>query len=130
MAPRGGAFRSSGARSTPEEPSPTRPVGPQLSPLKKTDLVFSSSSQSVCKMEALQKVLNETSKEINTMLSKYAQILSERAAMDVSYVEELDGFLKEASSIENHLKPKRKSLRHGFAVIANTLQIESGLSEK
>lgn len=48
--------------------------------------------------------------------------LSERAAMDASYIQELDGILKEARTIENHLKQKRESLKQRFTVIANTLQ--------
>lgn len=42
--------------------------------------------------------------------------------MDASYVQELDGILKEARTIENHLKQKRESLKQRFTVIANTLQ--------
>ncbi|CAM4613038.1 testis-expressed protein 12 [Lepidochelys kempii] len=95
---------------------------PQLSSLERPDLALSESSQSLYKPEALEKVLNDMNKEINNLLSKYAHILSERAAMDASYVQELDGILKEAKIIENHLKQKRESLRHRFTVIANTLQ--------
>ncbi|OPJ68257.1 testis-expressed sequence 12 protein [Patagioenas fasciata monilis] len=95
---------------------------PQLSSLESTDLAFSEGSQSLHKPEPLDKVLNEMNKEIKNLLSKYANILSERAAMDASYVEELDGILKEARTIENHLKQKRESLKQRFAVITNTLQ--------
>lgn len=42
--------------------------------------------------------------------------------MDASYVQELDGILKEARTIENHLKQKREALKQRFAVIANALQ--------
>ncbi|XP_074832797.1 testis-expressed protein 12 [Carettochelys insculpta] len=94
---------------------------PQLS-FERPDLALSESSQSLCKPEALEKVLNDMNKEINNLLSKYAHILSDRAAVDASYVQELDGILKEARSIENHLKQKRESLRHRFTIIANTLQ--------
>ncbi|XP_061449333.1 testis-expressed protein 12 [Rhineura floridana] len=103
---------------------------PQLSSFERTDLFLSESSQAVHKTEALEKVLNDTSKEINILLSKYANILSERATMDASYVEELEGILKEASSIEHHLKLKRENLRHRFAAIAGPLQSENGLSDK
>uniref|UniRef100_A0A8C5TFM7 Uncharacterized protein n=1 Tax=Malurus cyaneus samueli TaxID=2593467 RepID=A0A8C5TFM7_9PASS len=47
---------------------------------------------------------------------------SARAALDSSYVQELDGILKEARALENHLKQKRESLKQRFAVIASTLQ--------
>ncbi|XP_012965125.1 testis-expressed protein 12 isoform X1 [Anas platyrhynchos] len=95
---------------------------PQLSSTDKTDLAFSESSQSLYKPEPLEEVLTEMNKEIKNLLSKYAQILSERAAMDASYVQELDGILKEARTLENHLKQKRESLKQRFTVIANSLQ--------
>ncbi|XP_005440261.1 testis-expressed protein 12 [Falco cherrug] len=95
---------------------------PQLSSLDKTDLAFSEGLQSLHKAEPLEKVLNEMNKEIMNLLSKYAHILSERAAMDASYVQELDGILKEARTIETHLKQKRESLKQKFTVIASTLQ--------
>ncbi|XP_010010861.1 PREDICTED: testis-expressed sequence 12 protein [Nestor notabilis] len=95
---------------------------PQLSSLDKTDLTLSEGSQSLCKPEQLEKVLNEMNKEITNLLSRYAHILSERAAMDASYIQELDGILNEARTIENHLKQKRESLKERFTVIANTLQ--------
>ncbi|KAM9175276.1 testis-expressed protein 12 [Mergus octosetaceus] len=94
----------------------------QLSSTDKADLAFSASSQSLYKPEPLEEVLTEMNKEIKNLLSKYAQILSERAAMDASYVQELDGILKEARTLENHLKQKRESLKQRFTVIANTLQ--------
>uniref|UniRef100_A0A7M4E992 Testis expressed 12 n=1 Tax=Crocodylus porosus TaxID=8502 RepID=A0A7M4E992_CROPO len=95
---------------------------PQLSCLEKPDPALSESSHSLYKADVLEKVLNDMGKEINSLLSKYAYILSERAAMDAAYVQELDGILKEARTMENHLKQKRESLRDRFAVIANTLK--------
>lgn len=50
--------------------------------------------------------------------------------MDASYVEELEGILKEAVSVENHLKSKQESLRQRFAAIASPLQCENGLPSK
>ncbi|KFO82782.1 Testis-expressed sequence 12 protein, partial [Cuculus canorus] len=94
---------------------------PQLISIDKTDLASSEGSQSLYKPEPLEKVINEMNKEIMNLLSKYAHILSERAAMDASYVQELDGILKEAKTIENHLKQKRESLKQRLNVIANTL---------
>ncbi|XP_010217719.1 PREDICTED: testis-expressed sequence 12 protein [Tinamus guttatus] len=95
---------------------------PQLSSLETSDLEFSEGSQSLYKSEPLEKVLNEMNKEIKNLLSKYAQILSDRAAMDASYVQELDEILREAKAIENHLLQKRESLKQRFTVITNTLQ--------
>ncbi|XP_057897385.1 testis-expressed protein 12 [Melospiza georgiana] len=87
-----------------------------------TDLAPSEDSQSLFKTEPLEKVLNEISKEINNLLSKYADTISARIALDSSYVQELDEILKEARAIEKHLKQKREKLKQRFAVIANSLQ--------
>ncbi|NWI32087.1 TEX12 protein, partial [Sula dactylatra] len=92
---------------------------PQLSSLDKTDLAFSEGSQSLYKPEPLEKVLNGDVLNILKVIIFFQ--LSERAAMDASYVQELDGILKEARTIENHLKQKRESLKQRFTVIANTL---------
>ncbi|KFP37448.1 Testis-expressed sequence 12 protein, partial [Chlamydotis macqueenii] len=96
---------------------------PQLSSLDKTDLAFSEVSQSLYKPEPLEKVLNVVRKLMVLVLILTTDFfqLSERAAMDASYVQELDGILKEARTIENHLKQKRESLKQRFTVIANTL---------
>ncbi|XP_069732551.1 testis-expressed protein 12 [Phaenicophaeus curvirostris] len=110
--------RSKRKRETENEAS----ENPQLTSLDKTDLAFSEDSQSLYKPEPLEKVLNEMNKEIMNLLSKYAHIIRQRAAMDASYVQELDGILKEARTIENHLKQKRESLKQRLNVIANTLQ--------
>ncbi|KFP46646.1 Testis-expressed sequence 12 protein, partial [Cathartes aura] len=92
---------------------------PQLSSLDKTDLAFSEGSQSLYKPEPLEEVLNGD--VLNILKVTIFFQLSERAAMDASYVQELDGILKEARTIENHLKQKRESLKQRFTVIANTL---------
>lgn len=63
----------------------------------------------------------DMSKEINLMLSTYAKILSERAAVDASYIDEIDGLFKEANIIENFLVQKREFLKQRFTVITNTL---------
>ncbi|NWI66157.1 TEX12 protein, partial [Todus mexicanus] len=98
---------------------------PQLSSLDKTDSAFSEGSQSAYKHEPLEKVLKVLSSEkfngISIDFNYRFFPFSERAAMDTSYVQELDGILKEARTIENHLKQKRESLKQKFTVITNTL---------
>uniref|UniRef100_A0A8C7AMS0 Testis expressed 12 n=1 Tax=Neovison vison TaxID=452646 RepID=A0A8C7AMS0_NEOVI len=105
----------------PRELEPQMPDSPQLSSLGKSDSSFLESSGLFYKDESLEKDLNDMSKEINLMLSTYAKILSERAAVDASYIDELDGLFKEANTIENFLIQKRELLRQRFTVIANTL---------
>ncbi|KFQ22630.1 Testis-expressed sequence 12 protein, partial [Mesitornis unicolor] len=92
---------------------------PQLSSLDKTDSAFPEGSQSPYKPEPLEKVLNVIAFGIDFNYRFFQ--LSERAAMDASYVQELDEILKEAKTIENHLKQKRESLKQRFAAITNTL---------
>ncbi|XP_027590294.2 testis-expressed protein 12 isoform X3 [Pipra filicauda] len=98
------------------------PENPQLSFPDKTDLALSEDSQSLYDTEPLEKVLNDMNKEIMTLLSKYANIISETAAMEASCVQELEGILKEARDIDEDLKQKRESLKQRFTVMANTLQ--------
>lgn len=55
------------------------------------------------------------------MMTTYAKVLSERAAVDASYINELDGLFKEANTIENFLLQKREFLKQRFTAITNTL---------
>ncbi|XP_059036612.1 testis-expressed protein 12 isoform X5 [Mustela lutreola] len=105
----------------PRELEPQMPDSPQLSSLGKSDSSLLESSGLFYKDESLEKDLNDMSKEINLMLSAYAKILRQRAAVDASYIDELDGLFKEANTIENFLIQKRELLRQRFTVIANTL---------
>ncbi|XP_065594432.1 testis-expressed protein 12 [Cyrtonyx montezumae] len=95
---------------------------PQLSSADTADPVLSDGLQPLCQPEPLEQLLNEMNNEIKNLLTKYAHILRQRAAVDASYVQELDGILKEARTLENHLKQKKESLKQRFAMIANTLQ--------
>ncbi|XP_029813386.1 testis-expressed protein 12 [Suricata suricatta] len=105
----------------PRELEPQMPHSPHLSSLGKSDSSFSEHSGLFYKDESLEKGLNDTSNEINLLLSTYAKILSERAAVDASYIDAIDGLFKEANTIENFLIQKREFLRQRFTVIANTL---------
>ncbi|XP_053308428.1 testis-expressed protein 12 [Spea bombifrons] len=70
----------------------------------------------------LEAVIKDLSKEINLIFAKFAKVLSERSAVDASYVQEFDEILKEAKCLEIHLKQKRENLRNRLTMIANTLQ--------
>nr|XP_008121887.1 PREDICTED: testis-expressed sequence 12 protein [Anolis carolinensis] len=101
-----------------------------LSSLEKKEASLSEASPAQPQSESLDTVLNDTSKEINALLSKYAHILSEKAATDASYVEELDGIIKEASSIEHHLISKRENVRHRLCMIGGPVQSENASTGK
>ncbi|GAB5577079.1 testis-expressed protein 12 isoform X1 [Prionailurus iriomotensis] len=88
----------------PRELEPQMPDSPHLSSLGKSDSSLSESSGLFYKDESLEKDLNV-----------------ERAAVDASYIDEIDGLFKEANTIENFLIQKRELLRQRFTVIANTL---------
>ncbi|XP_005069560.1 testis-expressed protein 12 [Mesocricetus auratus] len=103
------------------ELEPQMSDSPQVPSLGKSDSSFSECSGLLYKEDALEKDLSDMSKEINLMLSTYAKILSERAAVDASYIDELDGLFKEANIIENFLVQKREFLKQRFTVITNTL---------
>uniref|UniRef100_A0A8C5Q2D3 Uncharacterized protein n=1 Tax=Leptobrachium leishanense TaxID=445787 RepID=A0A8C5Q2D3_9ANUR len=70
----------------------------------------------------IETILKDLSKEINLIFAMYARKLSECSFADASYVQEFDDILKEARSLENHLKQKRESFRSELTRIANTLQ--------
>ncbi|KAF5921166.1 hypothetical protein HPG69_018566, partial [Diceros bicornis minor] len=106
---------------------PQMPDSPQLSSLGKSDCSFSESSGLFYKDEALEKDLNEDLLQFVTYsvifltdMSKEINLI-ERAAVDASYIDEIDGLFKEANTIENFLIQKRELLRQRFTVIANTL---------
>ncbi|KAI9513622.1 hypothetical protein NQZ68_036203 [Dissostichus eleginoides] len=60
-------------------------------------------------------------REVSMMFSKFAQVLSERAAADTSEMKELEGILTEAQNLESHLKEKKKHLSQTLALISDKL---------
>uniref|UniRef100_A0A6I8R1N3 Testis expressed 12 n=1 Tax=Xenopus tropicalis TaxID=8364 RepID=A0A6I8R1N3_XENTR len=70
----------------------------------------------------LQKTNNSAYKVLTLISNVLLFLSSERSEVDAAYVLEFDGILKEARSVEIHLKQKRESLRNRLTKIANTLQ--------
>uniref|UniRef100_A0AAA9S0K9 Testis expressed 12 n=1 Tax=Bos taurus TaxID=9913 RepID=A0AAA9S0K9_BOVIN len=110
----------------PRELEPQMPDSPQLSSLGKSDSSLSESSGLFYKDEALEKDLNDIEvffwKLHNGKFSSGSKKpICERAAVDASYIDEIDGLFKEANTIENFLIQKRELLRQRLTVIANTL---------
>uniref|UniRef100_A0A8C9Y4G9 Testis expressed 12 n=1 Tax=Sander lucioperca TaxID=283035 RepID=A0A8C9Y4G9_SANLU len=62
------------------------------------------------------------SREVSMLFSKFAEVLSERAAADTSQMKELEGILTEAQNLESYLKEKKKHLRQTLALISDKLQ--------
>ncbi|XP_063292734.1 testis-expressed protein 12 [Pelobates fuscus] len=97
--------------------------------IKDSEILHSSSSAKPSSINSnnpqfgdIESIIKDLSKEINLFFSKYARTLSEQSVVDASYVQEFDEILKEARSLEGHLKEKRESLRSQLTVIAKTLQ--------
>ncbi|KAG8002283.1 Testis-expressed protein 12 [Nibea albiflora] len=61
------------------------------------------------------------SREVSLLLSKFAKVLSERAAAESSQMRELEGILAEAKSLESYLKEKKTHLRQTLAAISDKL---------
>ncbi|XP_029372545.1 testis-expressed protein 12 [Echeneis naucrates] len=61
-------------------------------------------------------------REVNMLLSKFAKVLSERAAADAAQMKELEGVLTEARNLESFLKDKKNHLRQTLALISDKLQ--------
>ncbi|XP_068441540.1 testis-expressed protein 12 [Clinocottus analis] len=61
------------------------------------------------------------SRDFSMMLSKFAEVFSERAAADTSQMKELQGLLIEAQDMESYLKEKKKRLRETLSRITERL---------
>ncbi|XP_049634373.1 testis-expressed protein 12 [Suncus etruscus] len=96
------------------------PDNPQLSSLGKSDS-SSETSGLFYKDEVIEHYLSDMSKEINVMMSSYANFLSERAAVEAAYIDEIDELFKEAEVLENILIQKKEFLKQRLTAIANSL---------
>ncbi|XP_004075783.1 uncharacterized protein LOC101167311 [Oryzias latipes] len=62
------------------------------------------------------------SRDISMLLTKFAQVLRERAAADTSKMKELEILLTEARNLESYLKEKKSHLKQTLAQISDKLQ--------
>ncbi|KAL4647538.1 testis-expressed sequence 12 protein [Arapaima gigas] len=67
-------------------------------------------------------VLEDAKGEVEMLFSKYADVMSERAAADASQVMELEDILTEARGLESHLREKKEHLKQSLVVITDKLQ--------
>uniref|UniRef100_A0A667YJK5 Si:dkey-40g16.5 n=1 Tax=Myripristis murdjan TaxID=586833 RepID=A0A667YJK5_9TELE len=91
------------------------------SPPKKKKPI-SSKSSALDSADLFEATVAGANREVSRLFSKYAEVLSERATADVSQVNELEGILMEARSLECHLKEKKDHLRRTLALISDQLQ--------
>uniref|UniRef100_A0A3Q3X2P2 Uncharacterized protein n=1 Tax=Mola mola TaxID=94237 RepID=A0A3Q3X2P2_MOLML len=61
------------------------------------------------------------SRDVSVLLSKFAQVLSERAAAETAQMKELEGILGEARNLESYLKEKKHHLRKTLTLISDKL---------
>ncbi|XP_069003359.1 testis-expressed protein 12 [Embiotoca jacksoni] len=61
------------------------------------------------------------SRELSMLVSKFTEVLSERAAADTLKMKELEGTLTEARNLESYLKEKKIHLRQTLALISDKL---------
>ncbi|XP_072247897.1 uncharacterized protein [Leuresthes tenuis] len=62
------------------------------------------------------------SREVNLLVTKFAEVLSDRASADTSQMKELEVILIEARNLESYLKEKKSHLRQTLALISDKLQ--------
>ncbi|XP_078140490.1 testis-expressed protein 12 [Centroberyx gerrardi] len=92
----------------------------KYSPKKKK--TASSKPSAVDSADLFEHTIAGANREVSMLFSKYAEVLSERAAADASQVKELEGIMMEARSLESHLKEKKDHLRRTLALISDKLQ--------
>ncbi|XP_028321304.1 uncharacterized protein tex12 isoform X2 [Gouania willdenowi] len=71
---------------------------------------------------SFQATAADASAELSVLLSKYAEMLSDRAAADSCQMKDLEGILSEAQHLESHLQEKKSQLKQTLALISDKLQ--------
>ncbi|KAJ8368216.1 hypothetical protein SKAU_G00082440 [Synaphobranchus kaupii] len=93
----------------------------ESSPLKKKR-PLSDKSPALNSLDVFQAAVTDANREVNVLFSKYAEVMSERAAVDGSQVRELEDIVKEVKGLESHLMERKEQLRRSLAVISDKLQ--------
>uniref|UniRef100_A0A3Q3AXE7 Testis expressed 12 n=1 Tax=Kryptolebias marmoratus TaxID=37003 RepID=A0A3Q3AXE7_KRYMA len=92
---------------------------PEKSPPKKKKIPETATLDSANSFEA---TAAGASIEIKMLVTKFAEVLSERAAADTFQMKELEGILTEARNLESYLTEKKNHLRQTLALISAKLQ--------
>ncbi|KAF7219296.1 uncharacterized protein [Nothobranchius furzeri] len=111
---------NSGNQATSQETGCILPNQDKRQRKKKSYLVETPASDSANPFEA---TAAGAGIEINMLLTKFADVLSRRAAEDALQMNELECMLIEARNLESYLREKKSRLRQTLAVISDKLQI-------
>ncbi|XP_077105860.1 testis-expressed protein 12 isoform X2 [Ranitomeya variabilis] len=74
------------------------------------------------KVEDMETLMKDLSKDVSLLFSNYAKTLSERSAVDSLQVHKFEEILVEARSLEMQIRQKKENLRNHLSTIAKTLQ--------
>ncbi|XP_071375649.1 testis-expressed protein 12 [Centroberyx affinis] len=116
-----GVNNSKGPKQKMPQEMEHTPAHQDKSPPKKKKKACSKPS-ALDSADLFERTVAGANREVSMLFSKYAEVLSERAAADASQVKELEGILTEARSLESHLKEKKDHLRRTLALISDKLQ--------
>uniref|UniRef100_A0A3Q1EXH5 Testis expressed 12 n=1 Tax=Acanthochromis polyacanthus TaxID=80966 RepID=A0A3Q1EXH5_9TELE len=105
-------------QTTPQEMECTLANQEKSPPSEKNAPSEMSALESACSFED---TATGTSREISMLASKFAEVLSERAAADYTQMKELEGILTQARNLESYLKEKKRHLRQTLALISDKL---------
>ncbi|KAG5836909.1 hypothetical protein ANANG_G00233680 [Anguilla anguilla] len=96
------------------------PMYCESSPMKKKRPLCDK-SPALNSLNVFQAAVTDTNREVNVLFSMFAEVMSERAAVDGSQVRELEDIVKEVKGLESHLMERKEQLRRSLAVISDKL---------
>ncbi|XP_061072198.1 testis-expressed protein 12-like [Conger conger] len=97
------------------------PMYCESSPMKKKRPLCDK-SPSLNSLDVFQAAVTDSNREVNVLFSKFAEVMSERAAVDGSQVRELEDIMTEVKGLESHLMERKELLKHSLAIVSNKLQ--------
>ncbi|KAM7413681.1 hypothetical protein PAMA_020861 [Pampus argenteus] len=113
-----GANNGKGPKQTTSQEMERTPENQDKSPPTKKK---PPSKASTVESDLFEATTAGASREVSTLLAEFAEVISERAAADISQMKELEDILTEARSLESYLKEKKNHLRQTLAAISAKL---------
>ncbi|KAJ8280594.1 hypothetical protein GJAV_G00056650 [Gymnothorax javanicus] len=92
------------------------------SPPMKKKHSMSDKSPALNSFDVFQAFVADANREVDALFSKFAEVMSERAAVDGSQIRELEDMVKEVKTLESHLMERKEQLRRSLAAISDKLQ--------